>query len=131
MLLTPLAAATSSMARCRLWPMVGGRVEQDHAVGGGQEGRLVGAVGDPVEVPLDPADVVALVVEGGAERRARDRRVVGQGVGAASAQVGDVAVVGSGVLIEPSLSRRPGEPDRFPLAGIVAATARRSNPGIP
>ena len=64
------------------------RVEQDDAVGGGQERRLVGAVGDPVEVPLDPADVVALVVEGGAERRARDRRVVGQGVGAASAQVG-------------------------------------------
>jgi hypothetical protein len=55
-----------------------GGVEQDHAVGGGQEGRLVGAVGDPVEVPLDPADVVAVVVEAGAERRARDRRVIGQ-----------------------------------------------------
>ena len=33
----------------------GGRgVEQDHAVGGGQERRLVGAVGHPVEVSLDP-----------------------------------------------------------------------------
>ena len=31
----------------------GGRgVEQDHAVGGGQERRLVGAVGQPVEVSL-------------------------------------------------------------------------------
>ena len=58
----------------------GGRgVEQDHAVGGGQERRLVGAVGHPVEVPLDPSDVVPLVVEGGAEGRAGDRRVVGQG----------------------------------------------------
>jgi hypothetical protein len=62
-----------------------GGVEQDDAVGGGQEGRLVGAVGDPVQVPFDPADVVALVVEGGAERRARDRRVVGQVCGAVCA----------------------------------------------
>jgi hypothetical protein len=62
-----------------------GGVEQDHAVGGGQERRLVGAVGDPVEVPLDPADVVALVVEGRAERGARNRRVVGQGRGAGGA----------------------------------------------
>ena len=54
------------------------RVEQDDAVRGGQERRLVGAVGDPVEVPLDAADVVALLVEGGAERRSRDRRVVGE-----------------------------------------------------
>jgi hypothetical protein len=62
-----------------------GRVEQDDAVGGGQERRLVGAVGDPVEVPLDPADVVALVVEDGTERRARDRRVVRQVCGAVCA----------------------------------------------
>ena len=62
-----------------------GRVEQDDAVGGDQEGCLVGAVGDPVEIPLDPADVVALVVEGWAERRPGDRRIVRQGIGAARA----------------------------------------------
>jgi hypothetical protein len=62
-----------------------GGVEQDDAVGGGQEGRLVGAVGDPVEVPFDPADVVALVVEGWPERRPGDRRIVRQGIGAARA----------------------------------------------
>jgi ABC-type Fe3+-hydroxamate transport system substrate-binding protein len=50
--------------------MVGGAAEQDHAVAGGQERRLVDAVGDPVQVPLDPADVVALGVGGRAERRA-------------------------------------------------------------
>jgi len=44
----------------------GRRVEQNDAVRGGQERRLVCAVGDPVEVPLDAADVVALLVEGGA-----------------------------------------------------------------
>ena len=55
------------------------RVEQHDAVRGRQERRLVGAVGDPVQVPLDAADVVALLVERGAERRARDRRVVRQG----------------------------------------------------
>ena len=47
----------------------GRRVEQDDAVRGGQERRLVGAVGDPVEVPLDAPDVVPLLVEGRAERR--------------------------------------------------------------
>ena len=55
----------------------GRRVEQHDAVRGRQERRLVGAVGDPVEVPLDAADVVALLVERGAERRPGDRRVVG------------------------------------------------------
>ena len=55
------------------------RVEQHDAVRGGQERRLVGAVGDPVQVPLDAADVVALLVERGAERGARDRRVIGKG----------------------------------------------------
>ena len=39
-------------------------VEQHHAVPGGQEGRVVDAVGDPVQVPFDPPDVVALIVEG-------------------------------------------------------------------
>jgi hypothetical protein len=39
-----------------------GRVEENDAVRGGEKGRLVGAVGDPVEVPLDAADVVALLV---------------------------------------------------------------------
>ena len=37
-------------------------VEQDDAVRRRQEGGLVDAVGDPVEVPLDAADVVALRV---------------------------------------------------------------------
>ena len=45
-----------------------GRVEQHHAVRGGQERRLVDAVGDPVQVPLDASDVIALIVEGRAER---------------------------------------------------------------
>jgi hypothetical protein len=58
-----------------------GRVEQHHAIAGGQEGRLVGAVGDPVEVLLHLPDVVALRVERRAQRGRRDRRVVGQGVG--------------------------------------------------
>ena len=53
-------------------------VEQHDAVGGGEERRLVGAVGDPVEVPLDAADVVALLVQRRAERRPGDRRVVGE-----------------------------------------------------
>ena len=63
----------------------GGSVEQHDAVWGGQERRLVDAVGDPVQVPLDPADVVALLVEGGAERGTGNRRVVGQGCGSAGA----------------------------------------------
>jgi hypothetical protein len=44
-----------------------GRVEQHDAGPGGQERRLVGAVRDPVEVPLHAGDVVSLVVERGAE----------------------------------------------------------------
>jgi len=52
------------------------RVEQHDAVRRCQERALVGAVGDPVQVPLHAADVVALLVERWAERRARDRRVV-------------------------------------------------------
>src|SRR6266566_3186687 len=54
------------------------RVEHDDAVRGGQEGALVRAVRDPVEIPLHPVDVIALLVESGAERRLRDRRVVRQ-----------------------------------------------------
>ena len=45
-----------------------GRVEQHDAVLGGQERRLVDAVGDPVEVPVDTSDVVPLLVQGRAER---------------------------------------------------------------
>jgi hypothetical protein len=79
-----------------------GRVEQDDAVRGRQERRLVGAVGDPVQVPLDAADVVALLVEGGAERRARDRRVIRKGICGC-----------------------------FAHGRIVAAAAGRSHPGNP
>jgi hypothetical protein len=56
-----------------------GRVEQHHAVAGGEERRLVGAVGDPVQVPLHPANEVILLVDGGAEGRRGDGREVGQG----------------------------------------------------
>ena len=58
-----------------------GRVEQHHPVPGGQEGRLVGAVGDPVQILLYPPDEIALRVEGRAQRGRRYRRVVGQGIG--------------------------------------------------
>ena len=78
------------------------RIEQDDAVRGRQERRLVGAVGDPVQVPLDAADVVALLVQRGAERRARDRRVV-----------------------------RQVDCGWFAHRGIVTAAAGRSNPGNP
>ncbi|MCW2895257.1 MAG: hypothetical protein JWO75_4746 [Actinomycetia bacterium] len=54
-----------------------GRVEQHHAVRGGQERRVVDAVGDPVQVPLDASDVIALIVEGRAKRGRWDWRVVG------------------------------------------------------
>jgi len=67
--------------------MDGGRVEQHDAVTGGQERGLVDAVGDPVQVPLYAFDVVALVVQGRAERGPGDRRVVGQVCGAAGAGV--------------------------------------------
>ena len=63
-------------------------VEQHDAVGCGQERRLVGAVGHRIEVPLDTLHVVALLVQGGAERRLRDRRVVRQVCGVAGACVG-------------------------------------------
>jgi hypothetical protein len=54
------------------------RVEQHHAVRGGQERRVVVTVGDPVEVPLDASDVVALVVDRRTERGSRNRRVIRQ-----------------------------------------------------
>src|SRR5215203_656253 len=57
-LVTPSAAAISSTARCRLWPMVGGASNRTTPSGGGQERGLVGAVGDPVEVPPDPSATV-------------------------------------------------------------------------
>ena len=57
-------------------------IEQDDAVLRRQEGGLVDAVGDPVEVPLDAPDVVALLVEApGRTTTAGIGRVVGQGVG--------------------------------------------------
>jgi len=52
------------------------RVEQHDTVPRRQKGRLVQAVGDPVEVSLDATDVESLLVEGGAERRPRNRRIV-------------------------------------------------------
>ncbi len=58
-----------------------GRVEQHDAVRGGQERRLVDAVGDPVQVPLYAPDVVTLLVGGHATRGRGDRGVVGQAVG--------------------------------------------------
>jgi hypothetical protein len=61
------------------------RVEEDHALGRGEERRCVHAVGDPVDVALDPSHVEALLVERGTERRRRERHEVGQGRGAAGA----------------------------------------------
>ena len=67
----------------------GGRcVEQDYPIRGGQERRLVGAVSDPIEIPLDSSDVVSLLVQRRPERRARDRRVIRQVFRAAGARVG-------------------------------------------
>jgi len=43
-------------------------VEQDDALLRRQEGGLIDAVGDPVEVPLDAPDVVPLLVDSRAER---------------------------------------------------------------
>ena len=54
----------------------GGRVEQHDAVWGGQERRLVDAVGHPVQIPLHAPDEVTLVVEGRAEGGTGNRRVV-------------------------------------------------------
>ena len=54
-------------------------IEEDDAVLRCQEGGLIDAIGDPVEVPLDPSDVVALLVEGWPERRLGDRCIVRKG----------------------------------------------------
>src|ERR1700758_3947283 len=54
----------------------GRRVEQDDAVACGQERGLVGRVRDPVEVPLDLPDVVALLVDRRTERRSGNRCTV-------------------------------------------------------
>jgi MFS family permease len=62
----------------------GRSVEQHDAVCGGQERRLVDAVGDPIQVPLHPAHEVALLIEGRAERGPGNRRVLRQGCGSAS-----------------------------------------------
>jgi hypothetical protein len=82
------------------------RVEQHDALPGGQEGRLVGAVGDPVEVLLHPPDEVALRVERRAERGRGNRGEVGQ----------------------PGRRRRPGEgpPARVATAGMAAIVALRA-----
>jgi len=61
------------------------RVEQHHAVAGGQERRLVDPVGDPVQVPLHPPDVIPLIVEGRAPGGLRDGRIIGQVRGGAGA----------------------------------------------
>jgi hypothetical protein len=109
-----------------------GGVEQDDAVGGGQEGRLVGAVGDPVEVPLHPADVVAPVVEGWPERRLGDWRVVGQRWDTGSARAGDGASCRSRRAHRVLLVWASRGTGSIPTGGaIVAATGRGSNPGIP
>jgi hypothetical protein len=54
----------------------GRRVEENDAVAGCQERRLVGPVRDPIEIPHDPPDVVALLADPGAERPTADRRTV-------------------------------------------------------
>ena len=57
------------------------RVEQHDPVAGSQERRLIGTVGDPVQVLLHPPHEVALRVDRRAQRGRRYRRVVGQGAG--------------------------------------------------
>src|SRR4029079_10204733 len=93
----------------------GRRVEEDNAVLGGEKGRLVGTVSDPVEVPLDTSDVVALLVQGGTERPPGDRRVVRQILGTARARVG--ICLGCRVWCVHGRNRE--------------ATSGPSNPGIP
>src|SRR4029450_1513928 len=82
-------------------PDRGRHVEQHDAVRRREERALVGAVGHPVEVPLDPADVVTLLVEGGAERGPRNRCIVRQALRACAAGVG--CGVGVGHSDPPSL----------------------------
>src|SRR5579864_1069449 len=54
------------------------RVEQYNPIRRGQERALICAVGDVIQVSLDAADVVVLLVQRGAESRARNRCVVRQ-----------------------------------------------------
>src|ERR1700722_9499583 len=61
---------------------VRGRVENNDAVGRGQERRHVDVVGDRVEVPLDLPDVVPVLVQGRAFRDRGDGGVLGQVWGA-------------------------------------------------
>src|SRR5439155_18492041 len=56
-------------------------VEEDDAVPRRQEGGLVDAIRDPVQVPLDASHVVALLVGSRAEGGRRDGGVIGQGLG--------------------------------------------------
>jgi hypothetical protein len=50
-----------------------------------QEHRVVVSVGDPVQVPLHPSDVVALAADRGAER--------GRGTSTYFGEIGDVTAV--------------------------------------
>jgi hypothetical protein len=59
--------------------------EQHDAVAGDQERRLIGAIGDAVEIPFHPADVVPMVVEGWTERGVGSRCAVGQRPGVVGA----------------------------------------------
>ncbi len=70
----------------QVWAEARGGVEHDDAVVGGQERRVVDAVGDPVQVPLHPPDVIPLIVEGRAECGPGNRCVVGQVRGAVGAR---------------------------------------------
>src|SRR6266851_3204900 len=56
----------------------GGCVEEHDAISCRQECGYVDTIGDPVEVPLHAANVIALVVEGRAERCCWDRCVIRQ-----------------------------------------------------
>jgi len=68
--------SVSSTARWILLPIVGGPSSRTTPTESVRNADRVGAVGDPVEILLDAPDVVALLGQGGAERRPRDWRVV-------------------------------------------------------
>ncbi len=88
-------------------------IEEDDAVRRRQEGRLIDAVGDPVQVPLDAADVVALRVGRRPEGRCRDRGIVGK-AGELGFSIAVVAFMSDSVLWSASLGRvlsvRSGQP---------------------
>ena len=54
---------------------VSGKIREDDADCVGEERRPVGLVSDPVDVLLEAPDVVAVLVQGGMERRLGDWRV--------------------------------------------------------